>query len=92
MSKFANLAHEAIGRILKAHTEELCMGGLAFAELNGAASFTCARASDDGPSRSVAILLCGPIPDDLVQMLGTYCQGMAQDLKNEGKLKQISEL
>lgn len=91
MSNFSDSAHLAMGKVLAMHTNELCLGGLAFAELNGAASFTCARASESGPARSVAILLCGPIPDDLVQMLGQYCAGLAQDLKNEGKLKQIHE-
>lgn len=67
------------------------MAGLTFAELNGAASFTCARASENGPSRSVVVLLAGPIPDDLVQMLGQYTQGLSQDLKNEGKLNSIYE-
>jgi hypothetical protein len=86
-----NQAHLLIGRVLAAQTEALCMAGLTFAELNGAASFTCARASENGPSRSVVVLLAGPIPDDLVQMLGQYTQGLSQDLKNEGKLNSIYE-
>ena len=40
----ANQAHLLIGKVLQAQTEALCMAGLTFAELNGAASFTCARA------------------------------------------------
>jgi len=84
-------AHQLIGAVLKAQTEALCMGGLTFAELNGAASFTCARATEKGPARSVVILLAGPIPDDFVQMLGQYTAGLSQDLKNEGKLNGIYE-
>jgi hypothetical protein len=86
-----NQAHLLIGKVLQAQTESLCMAGLTFAELNGAASFTCARASEGGPSRSVVVLLAGPIPDDLVQMLGQYTAGLSQDLKNEGKLQSIYE-
>jgi hypothetical protein len=86
-----NQAHLLIGKVLQAQTESLCMAGLTFAELNGAASFTCARASESGPSRSVVVLLAGPIPDDLVQMLGQYTAGLSQDLKNEGKLQSIYE-
>lgn len=87
----ASNAHLLIGEVLQAQTEALCMAGLTFAELNGAASFTCARTTDKGPARSVCVLLAGPIPDDLVQMLGQYTQGLSQDLKNEGKLQSIYE-
>ena len=87
----ANQAHLLIGKVLQAQTEALCMAGLTFAELNGAASFTCARASDGAPHRSIVVLLCGPVPDDIIQMLGQYTAGLTQDLKNEGKLKQIYE-
>ena len=68
------------------------MAGLVYAELNGAASITVARASEKGKERSVCILMCGPIPDDIVQMLGgVHTGGLSQDLKNEGKLKLIHE-
>lgn len=86
-----NNAHLLIGTVLKAQTEALCMGGLTFAELNGAASFTCARAEEKGPARAVTVLLCGPIPDDLIQMLGQYTAGLSQDLKNDGKIQAIYE-
>ena len=87
----ANQAHLLIGKVLQAQTEALCMAGLTFAELNGAASFTCARATEKGPARSVVVLLAGPIPADLVPMLGPYTSGLSQDLKNEGKLTSIHE-
>ena len=86
-----NPAHKLLGAVLASQTEALCMSGLTFAELNGAASFTCARASETGPARSVVVLLAGPIPDDLVNMLGRYTSGLSQDLKNEGKLSIIHE-
>lgn len=86
-----NAAHKLLGAVLASQTEALCMAGLNFAELNGAASFTCARAPETGPARSVVVLLAGPIPDDLVNMLGQYTSGLAQDLKNEGKLHTIHE-
>jgi hypothetical protein len=91
MSHYSDIAHLLMGKVLADQTEGLCMAGLTFAELNGAATFTVARASEKSSARSIAILFAGPIPDDLVQMLGRYTAGLSQDLKNEGKIRTIHE-
>jgi hypothetical protein len=84
-------AHKMLGSVLAAQTEALCMSGLTFAQLNGAAAFSVARAEEGGPARSVVVLLAGPIPDDLVESIGEYLQATVQDLKSEGKLKTLYE-
>ncbi len=85
------LAVGLLGRVFRSHAEAICMEGLSLSELGGAVCCTVAREKADTAHRSVVVVLCGPIPDDLIQMLGKYAGGLAYDLKNEKFIKDIYE-
>ncbi len=83
------IALRLVSLVAKAHVKQLCEEGLTIAELGGGINQMHALAKEGGPGRSLVVLLCGPIPDDLIQSLGHYCEGLSQDLKTSGVLKEI---
>jgi hypothetical protein len=90
-----SLGHEhaiaLLSEALRNDADQLCLAGLAFADLGGGICSMHALAGEKGSSRSVVVILNGPIPDDLVQALGQYAEALSQDLKTSGKLKTIYE-
>jgi hypothetical protein len=84
-----DLARSLIATVLHAEAKNLAAGGIEFARLGGGVCLTHALAGENTKDRSVIVLICGPVPDDLIQSLGQYVQGLAQDMKLSGVIREI---
>lgn len=80
-----------LSKLYRAQAAELCQAGIAVADLGAGIAMMTALASETTKSRSVVMVVCGPIPDDLVESLGQYCRSLSQDLKTSGTIKTIYE-
>lgn len=91
MSTKRETAIAMLGAALSRDADTICKCALVLADLGGGVCCTQGLASETSSSRAVVVVVCGPIPDDLVEALGSYVGGLAQDLKTSGKIKTIYE-
>ena len=86
MSRDLGKTCTALGTALHKDAESLCGYGLAIAELGGGVALLSSL-SGETSARSVVVVVCGSIPDDLVDSLRNYALGLIQDLETSGKIR-----
>jgi hypothetical protein len=86
-------AQKNLTAVYCAQVQDLCQSGLALADLGTGVSMLHALAGEEenSKSRSVVMVICGPIPDDLIEAMGQYCQALSQDLKTSGVISTAYE-